>query len=312
MIGIEIGSNNLRMIQWDGKAVRRCAEHPLPENLYNNSRISSFELLGDSIRQVLHENKMGGRECALIIPAVYLTLRRLSLPLMTVQQLEMNLPYEFRDFLGSDREEYIFDYAVNEIKQDENGGGTMDISAVAVRREIVEKFRSACRAAGVRMTVAVPVESAYSNYIRKFGEGENREYCIVDLGRGGTRICFYKGAVHEATRIIEYGTSHITSAVEVMVGANAEAMARDNASAMYNVIATDVRKAINFYSFNNRDSEISELYVCGEGANYPELIDAIMQATQLEIRSISDMLPADFDRREDMSVFIQAFGAALQ
>jgi len=311
MIGIEVGSNNLRLVQWDGKVVRRCVEYPLPENMYVNSRISSFELLSQCLQQAMREHKLSGREAAVIIPASYLMTRRLHLPLMTTQQLEMNLPYEFRDFLSSDKDAYIFDYAVNEISEDENGAKMMDITAVAARKDIIESYRSLCRSAGLKMTVALPIEVAYSNYIRKFGDIQ-REYCIIDLGNSKTRIYFYRGAVHEATRIIEYGTNHISQPVEATVGANAEIIARDSINAMYNIIATDVRKAINFYSFNNRESEISELYVCGAGVKYPELIDAIDQATQLDIREISDMLPADFDRREDLAMFIQAFSAVLQ
>lgn len=311
MIGIEVGSNNLRLIQWDGKIVRRCVEYPLPENIYVNSRISSFELLSECLQQAMREHKLSGREAAVIIPAAYHMMRRLHLPLMTVQQLEMNLPYEFRDFLNDDKDAYVFDYAVNEITEDENGAKMMDITAVAARKDIIESYRGLCRSAGLKMTVALPIEAAYSNYIRKFGDVQ-REYCIIDLGNSKTRVYFYRGSVHEATRIIDYGTKDVNQPVEAAVGANAEAIARDNINAMYNIIATDVRKAINFYSFNNRESEIHELYVCGSGVKYYDLIDAITQATQLEIRSISDVLPADFDRREDLSLFIQAFSAVLQ
>lgn len=311
MIGIDVGSRSLKLVQWDGKTLRRCCEELLPDNLFKNGRISSYDSLGVFLKSVIKDNKFSGRDCAVIIPAPYLMVRRLTLPVMTAQQLEMNLPYEFRDFLSDDKAEYLFDYALNAMVDDENGGKTMDIAAIAVRKEVIENYRSVCRAAGLRMRIAVPVESTYTNFIRAYGEQE-REYCILDLGNTVTRIHFFKGFVHDATRIIEYGASHISALSKAAVGAHGGEIVRSDMSSMYMNIATEIRRAINFYSFNNRGSDITELWCCGGTAKYPELLSSITQATQLDIRSISEMLPAEFDRREDIDTFIQAFGAAIQ
>ncbi|MFQ9208200.1 MAG: hypothetical protein ACLR3S_02900 [Clostridium fessum] len=39
-------------------------------------------------------------------------VRRFELPLMTEEQLRLNLPYEFHDYIGNEMDKYVFDYAM--------------------------------------------------------------------------------------------------------------------------------------------------------------------------------------------------------
>ncbi len=41
----------------------------------------------------------------------------LRLPLMTEEQLRLNLPYEFHDYIGDEMDKYVFDYAMIRTKE---------------------------------------------------------------------------------------------------------------------------------------------------------------------------------------------------
>ena len=46
---------------------------------------------------------------------------RFELPLMTEEQLRLNLPYEFHDYIGNEMDKYVFDYAMIYADQGKNG-----------------------------------------------------------------------------------------------------------------------------------------------------------------------------------------------
>ena len=54
------------------------------------------------------------------------------MPLMTEEQLRLNLPYEFHDYIGGEMDKYVFDYAMIQTKE-----GTMDLLWCGVHEDAV-------------------------------------------------------------------------------------------------------------------------------------------------------------------------------
>ena len=54
---------------------------------------------------------------------------------MTVKQLQLNLPFEFHDYISEPTEKYFYDYAVIE-----EGEKTMKLLAVACSRELIDRY----------------------------------------------------------------------------------------------------------------------------------------------------------------------------
>lgn len=56
---------------------------------------------------------------------------------MTVDQLKLNLPFEFHDYIGDELEQYQFDYGVIERTEDQ-----MDLIAACCRKTCVSSFET--------------------------------------------------------------------------------------------------------------------------------------------------------------------------
>ena len=194
MLGFDIGACELKLVQWDGSKVRRALTAPMPDNLVKNGVIISYPAMADFIKETARENRVSGRDCAVILPASHAFLRRITVPAMTEEQLRVNLPYEFRDFLTLDKDKYFYDYAVNSLDRDEEGTPKqLDLTAAAVPKEVIEDYRDMFRRAGFRLRTAIPVECAYANLLRAHGDTEGKEFSFLDLGHTAARLHIFSG-----------------------------------------------------------------------------------------------------------------------
>lgn len=325
MLGFDIGACELKLVQWDGSKVRRALTAPMPDNLVKNGVIISYPAMADFIKETARENRVSGRDCAVILPASHAFLRRITVPAMTEEQLRVNLPYEFRDFLTLGKDKYFYDYAVNSLDRDEEGTPKqLDLTAAAVPKEVIEDYRDMFRRAGFRLRTAIPVECAYANLLRAHGDTEGKEFSFLDLGHTAARLHIFSGTRLEATRVIDIGLGSVDEAISDAMGVDEHvahtykhtdyqgAQTLEPAVNVYNAIALDFRKAVNFYGFNNRESNLQDAWCCGGGVHIAALLKTIGQSVELALHDVSELLPPAAQSAEELSVCAAAIGAAIQ
>ena len=185
LIGIQFDSNEICLSQFDGKGLRMYSER-MPENLVKNDQIVSQETFSSFLKDIKHRGHFTGRACALVLPLSTAYFRIISMPAMSDQQLRLNLPYEFKDYVGSDSFRYNFDYAVRNIEFDENGDPvTMELMAAAAQKETLDNYAAVLKKSGLRLKEAIPTEMALLNIARravKDGAKLDKEECICNIG----------------------------------------------------------------------------------------------------------------------------------
>ena len=112
MIGIEIGNDTLKLAVVKKGAVKQMAVQAMPDNLVRDGVPTSNAALSAFIKSTMKQYKIRGGDCAFVLPPQRVVAMRLTMPLMNEQKLKLNLPYEFRDYIGSESNQYEFDYIV--------------------------------------------------------------------------------------------------------------------------------------------------------------------------------------------------------
>lgn len=325
-VGFDIGASAVKIaVCAGGKPVRTVVEE-LPENLVKGGVIVSEEAMGQTLCEVVRKHRVRKGGAAVILPDSQVFLRRLTMPAMTTDQLSINLPYEFRDFITQEKDKYFYDYSVCSMREDGSTGkpAEMDLMAAATLKETIEGYTAMFRRAGFKLNAAAPRECAYSNIIRAYERVNavqpGEEYAILDLGHAETRVHIFTGPNFEATRVIDQGCGVIDRAIaeENSIDTHIARAYKENnhndvlngetPHRVYGNIAIEIMKAINFYGFNNPNSKLSRLYVCGGGASIQPLVEAIAQAVRLELHPVEDLLPAG---AENAAVCAGAIGAAM-
>lgn len=314
----DIGSDSLKIAVCVDGSVKKIVSEKLPDNLVRDGVIVSPEAMSDFIKETAGKHRVSNRPAAILLTPAVAFFERLSMPAMSVEQLAMNLPYEFRDYITLEKEKYFYDYAMLDTVNDEDGKPqTLDLMACAVLKSTVKDYSSMLRRGGFKLKIAAPEKYAYSSIIgdcerrkpssRDSDEDGGRKYCIVDLGHSATRVYFYSGRCFDVVRVIEYGCDmldrviadkfnvddHLAATYKLTDYNNC--LSSPECMSVYSNLAIEIMRAVNFYGFNYPGSHLTAMYYCGGGANISPLIESISGSVALELRGIEELMPPSED-----------------
>lgn len=328
-MGLDFGGAYLKLAVTDKKGVTRLVIEPLPDGIVKDGDVVAPDTALIFLRDVLKRNRIKAKECAFILPSGRTVFRQITTPVMDDRQIRKNLPFEFRDVVTGKKENYYFDYAIGSLQKNDHGEVTgLNLMITAILKTVMENYIHFFKKAGMKLLVAAPRESAFSNLVRSYEEShpeipENEDYCFLDMGHSATRIHIYSGPFFKASRIIEYGGAMVETAIarDLDVDLAAARTYKESSqeatrflaetSTAYSSIALEIRKAISFYN-STSDRQIERIFSTGGGCRMTPLIDTISETVGLEIHDIVEMLPPIVSDREQADICASAIGITLQ
>ena len=302
-IGVEIGQNRLKIAETRNRSLIRFAVEDMPDDIVRQGEVIQWEAMSEFLRDSVKKNGFTCRRGALVVPDALTFTRRVRMPAMTAAQLEVNLPFEFYDFITGDKDKYIYDYAmVGLIKDEEDNVQEMDVFGAAVSKELMDNYKEMFRKAGLKLIQAAPDSRAAGNVFHELQpESAESDFAILDLGGGESRVDIYSHGIYSVTRSIETGTRAITEAIADYAGCDrhiAELYLRENRDGiqyappctdLYGRIAIDVMRAVNYYTFENPNNSLETIYYWGGGARITPLIEEIAGTVALNLKPVSDL-----------------------
>ena len=347
---IELGAHSVKMAVCDGSRVSKIIIEQMPEGLIVDNRITSHDALADFLKDVIRANGGAPKEAVMVLSGAQAITRRVKFPMMTVDEVKLNLPYEFRDFIAEGKERFVYDYAVlgrggsfepdqaaapaadaatggsfgartSAVAEaeapdvppiaaptgvdDARGTGSLELLATAVRKETLEDFTSCCRRAGLRLVSAMPATAALQNlmFANQFDGVRDESHCIINFGAATTELYFFTGGKFDVLRTIDQGGRDINRALAEDLGneehlaeqvkmSDPSAVARSQrALDVCESIAVECGRAINFYGFNNQNSQMKALYFTGGESLTDALIQAVTDRTDVPVVDISELYP---------------------
>ena len=344
ILGIDIGSDNLKMALVDGGSVSDAVAVKMPENLFKEGRVTSVETMSDLISRTMKENGIKARDAAVVLPNETVYIKNIRMPMMTTDQLVLNLPYEFNDYITGEIKDYVFDYAVLNDEPEEEAEETqaegeeaaadaaapeeeetLNLMGVGAERAVIEEAGKILNKAGLNLVKAAPAISAYISLIRRQMDSLTQytdEFCILDLGYEATRMYMFKKDRHEATRVVEVGMASIERVIADACGienhlartyimSNFEnCLDRSECHDACDNIAVELMRALNFYRFSNPDSTLTDMWLCGGGAVVKPLYEALGSMLDMRLHTASELVP-DGDEIPECNSFVQAIGIAF-
>lgn len=311
-MSVEFGTNQIKLLLGDSRDLRRVVTVPTPDHLVSDGVISSFDAMAELLRQACRENKLKARACAAVLPRSLAFTRCTNLPVMSAKQLELNLPYEFRDYITQGKEKYQYDYAVLNMAAE-----SMDLMACAALKTDILQYQDMFRAAGLKLERLLPEEFAYRNLMLRLASGSDQPLCLIDLGHAATRVHIFVGERYEITRVIELGGAAVDDAIAEQLGIDSH-LARvkkesdqDGVTTLeacrdiYRAIAAEITRCVNFYGYDS-GTELKNACVVGGGAGNRALMQELSQSTGLALMT---GLPGDLTRCIDAAA---ALGALWQ
>ncbi|MCH3968036.1 MAG: pilus assembly protein PilM [Atopobiaceae bacterium] len=325
-VGIDIGHGNCNIAVRDGDV--RLITTQMPENLVGEDRITSPASLATFLKDLRRDEHIRARSCALALNETTSFFRHVTLPAMSQKELALNLPYEFRDFINGDTSDYVFDYLVDEVVNDEEGKPQrLELFAAAARKDLVESATAALRKAGFKPQAVLPVQVLYARLIKEHiaQNPTDNTTCLVlvNVSFSSTTVTLFIGSHYEASKVIEVGCADLDTIIANVYGIDPYTAASYRRSdfegvletpdcqAVYDQLATEVSKVVNFFNFSNPDKDVERACVLGTGATIKPLTDTIEGSLSVDVLSAADLVPGLSDQPDAPSAAL-AFGALLE
>ena len=336
ILGIDIGYDTMKLALVTNGVVRKAVSVSLPQNLVQDGRPVSPETMGELIHKTMKDNGLRAQKAAYVLPSETVYIRSVVMPQMTADQLIINIPYEFNDYITDELRNYVFDYAMETVpdsgtsgavasEETESGEGSMELMAVAAPKELIEEASSMLRKAGLKLVKVAPALCSYISLIRKMDGVDPvnpREYCILDLGYKAIQMYMFRGDRHMTTRVLEVGLHTLDSVigdaynVDVHLAHTYLLSNYDNCQNSesclnaYSNIAVELMRALNFYQFSNPDSQLSDVWLCGGGAQIAPLREAVASTLNMTVHPAEELVPGG-EFLEECNRFVQAVGITL-
>ncbi len=318
-LGIEIGHYRVKIAYMERGELKKYVSVRL-----DTDTLTDMKLYAEFIQDVLRENGIRCKHVVFALRQDDTYVKRCSLPLMTTEQLKLNLPYEFHDYIGEELDAYQFDYAVIERTED-----SLDLLAASCRKELCQQLQKLAKMAHLKMVGMVPSVVGLERILEHAqGGAREKDFAVLDLGTKALRMHFFRKGIYDITRTMEPGCEEIEQIrrgdhdklLELGLDADDPFWNEKSEEEMdkilldrYQTIAVQVMRVLNFYSFNNADNTIDTLYYCGGGARYEKLIAEIAETVGIPVKSIGELLPkVDEDKRLGLVDSPQTVGVLME
>ena len=167
-LGIEIGHYRVKIAYMEhGELQTYVSERLETENQ------TDMKVYAELIKDVLKENNIRCKNAVFVLRQDDTYVKRCSVPLMTVDQLKLNLPFEFHDYIGDELEQYQFDYGVIERTEDQ-----LDLIAACCRKDLCQQFLKLAKMAKLKLIGLVPGVIGLERILEHMNEGSARESMI--------------------------------------------------------------------------------------------------------------------------------------
>ena len=152
---------------------------------------------------------------------------------------------------------------------------------------------------------------------------DSREFCFIDLGQQSTMISMIQDDRLQAERQVPVGCRDLDEAVGEALHIDArlaDSYKRANQEdvlhhplccGVYDRIAVETLKVINFYRYTYRQNQLQGVYLIGGGANVQILRETLAERIDLPVLPVTDLVPAGFSPGLESSCAYAA-GAAVR
>jgi type IV pilus assembly protein PilM len=221
LVGLKIGASQLaaaRVVNNGVPELVQVARTELDPGLVVGGELREPELLADVLRTFFRKNGLPRQGVRLGIASNRIGVRVLEIAgISDQQQLENAVRFRAQEVLPIPLDEAVLDFQVLGHRTDEEGNPVTKILLVVAYRELVDRYVSACKKAGLRL-VGIDLE-AFA-LLRAMGEPRpeadgpaDAAVVVVSIGHDRSTFAVSDGRVCEFTRVLDWGGSTLDVAI---------------------------------------------------------------------------------------------------
>src|SRR5690606_17501018 len=185
---------------------------PLPHDAIVEGAFLNSGAIVDAIREALERSGSKAKHAAAAVSGHSVIVKKISVPAMTVEELEESIRWEAEQYIPFDVNEVNLDF---EILQHGDAERPMEVLLVAAKRDLIDDYVNLISEAGLTPCVIDVAGFAVENaFEANYDTSPEEVVAVVNIGAQTTNINVVSGAVPAFTRDVAVGGNQYTAEIQ--------------------------------------------------------------------------------------------------
>ncbi|MEK7702440.1 MAG: type IV pilus assembly protein PilM [Nitrospirota bacterium] len=298
LVGLDIGSGALKLVQLKkakrGYSLKKFSIFPIdPELIVDGAVMDSGQVVA-AIRELFEKEKVKVKNVALSVSGHSVIVKRISLPLMSEDELQESIKWEAEQFIPFDINDVNVDFHILQTPQAQQEDGQMQVLLVAVKKDKLMEYTNLAMEAGLNPVIGDVDAFALQNmFTENYDVRESETVALVNIGASVMNINVLRGGVFSFTRDISTGGKQYNEAIEREMDlsfAQSERVKRaeaidgidsaqvgDIVQRLNSELVSEVIRSFDYFKTTSPNESIDRILVCGGGAKLSGLVSLLAE-----------------------------------
>lgn len=317
LLGLDIGASSVKAcLLKEGKrgwTLQTFDMVELPDEAIVEGAVMNSGVIVDAIRELVSRNRIKQKQCALAVAGYSVIIKKITLPLMTREELDESIQWEAEQYIPFDISDVYLDV---EMLSSRAVQGQMDVLLVAAKKETVNDYVNVAREAGLEPVVMDVQACDLQNMFEvNYGASSGESVVLIDVGAAVTNINVLTDGVTAFTRDIAMAGNLFTEEIQKQLNITyeeAETYKRGGADQTDTVvpqevdrvvqqvaeaIAGEVQRSLDFFAATSAESLFSKVYLSGGSARLPALGRTISRTCGVPVELVNPFANIAYDEK---------------
>jgi type IV pilus assembly protein PilM len=297
LVGLDIGSSSIKVVELKdlgkGKGFHlvNASVEPLSPEAIVDGAIMDSGLVVDAIQRGFAARNIKSSDCAIALSGHSVIIKRISLPVMTEEELAESIQWEAEQYIPFDVEDVNIAY---QILKGTNlaGDGNMDVLLVAAKKDKINDYTAVVGQAGKNAAlVDVDVFALQNAYEMNYEIDSGQTCALANIGATVTNVSVLRGSSSIFWRDISIGGSQYNDAIrkelnlsfeqsEILKrGEEVEGVPVENVTPILatvnDYVGAELQKTLDFFKNTTPGETIDKIYISGGSSRVPNLLESL-------------------------------------
>jgi type IV pilus assembly protein PilM len=247
----------------------------------------------EAIRNLISHLNIKVKNVVLSISGHPVIVKKISLPVMSDEQLEESIQFEVQQYIPFDLEEVNIDFQI--LGLDEEKKDQMNVMLVAAKKAVVNEYINLISAAGLNTVIVdIDVFALENMFEFNYPVEENKNLALIDIGASGIHINILRGGVSTFTRDVSIGGHQITEDIQkqmnitydqaesLKLGKELEVIKPEGINTIIQKsslsIVNEIQRSLDFF-ISQTSHEVHKIYLSGGVVKTANVVSLIQEKT---------------------------------
>jgi type IV pilus assembly protein PilM len=317
VVGLDIGSSCVKAVELaprgNGFELLHLGVAPLPHDAIVEGAFLNSGAIVDAIREAIERSGTRAKNAAAAVSGHSVIVKKISVPAMTVAELEESIRWEAEQYIPFDVNEVNLDF---EVLQQGDSERPMEVLLVAAKKDLIDDYINLITEAGLSPAVidvaGFAVENAFETNLEP---NPNAVVAVVNIGAQVVNINVVANGVPAFTRDVAGGGNQYTAEIqralsigfdeaerikigEPLARESQEVVPQEVEQAMRSItgnLVAEIARSLDFFAATAAETRIQRLVLAGGSSRVPGLDTMFRERTGLQVETLNPlakMLPS--------------------